>query len=140
MLGLLLLWQPTYTVYVMAKSNAPAAPAANKPANPAPQAPASNTQAAVAAATGGPVRVPTVPNVPGTLTVLNAKCVYKGARLAWYNSLQAYAGKPTNEWLAYVAANPPSLPASGKAEPVSGWWRFFVRNKVATSVVAPATK
>jgi hypothetical protein len=105
-------------------------------ANPAPAAPAANTQAVVAAATGGPVRVPTVPNVAGTLTILNTKAVFKGARQAWYTSLQGYAGKPVNAWLAHVAANPPSLPASGKPEPVSGWWRYFVRHGIAAAVVA----
>lgn len=112
-----------------------AAPAA-KPAAPTP----ANSQPAVAATTGGPVRVPTVPNVPGTLQVLNTTCNYKGARAAWYARLLQYNGKPTNEFLASCVASPPSLPASGNAEPVSGWWRFFNRNKVATSVLPAQPK
>lgn len=121
------IWQRTTRLLPMAKqtpAQAPAAPA--------------NTQAAVAAATGGPVRVPTIPNVPGTLQVLNTACTYKGARAAWYASLCQYNGKPVNAWLAAVTAKRPSLPASGNPEPVSGWWAFFVRHKVACAVVTPA--
>jgi hypothetical protein len=112
-------------VYNMAKQTTPA------PAAPAPTAVA----AAVAA---GPKRVPTVPNVPGTLNVLKANCTFKGARAAWYASLQQYNGKPVNDWLAAVHAKRPSLPLSGNPEPVSGWWAWFVRQGIAAAVVTPA--
>lgn len=97
-------------------------------AGPAPGAPGSYT----------PPVVRTMRAVPGTLNVLKGNLQFKGARAAWYAVLLQHHGQPAQNYLNTCLANPPSLPASKRPEPPSGWLSWFVRNGVCT-VVPPAS-
>lgn len=94
----------------------PAAPAAAKPATPV---------------------VRTMRAVPGTLQVLKQGMPYRGARAAWYAALCAHNGQPAQAYLDACTTKPPSLPASQRPEPASGWLSWFVRQGVC-AVVPPA--
>ncbi len=54
------------------------------------------------------------------------------ARALYYAALAAHDGKPVADFVAAVAAHPPSTPNRGKLkgqqEPVRGWLGWFVRN------------
>ena len=64
--------------------------------------------------------------------VPGAKVNLRGARALWYAKLFEFAGKPASEYLTACAANAPSVPKSGKAEPPKGWLRWFVANGYVT--------
>jgi hypothetical protein len=76
--------------------------------------------------------------VTGAAVVLAVKgnVPLRGARQAWYGLLLQYNGKPAAAFLAAATATPPSLPqkgkGAGKAEPASGWLRYFVRQGIAS--------
>lgn len=73
--------------------------------------------------------------------VVKGNVPLRGARQAWYQLLVQHAGKPASAFIAAATANPPSLPqkgkGAGKAEPATGWLRYFVRIGVAS--YAPGT-
>lgn len=79
-----------------------------------------------------------VTKVVGTLKV-KPGLTFRGARAAWYQVLVAHDGKPAQEYLEATTKTPPSLPKSGRQEPSSGWFRWFVRHEVAT-IVQPEAK
>lgn len=66
------------------------------------------------------------------------KANFRGARAAWLEALQAYDGKPLEEFTKHVQENPPSTPKTGKlagkCEPPMGWVRFFVRQDLVEIV------
>lgn len=76
--------------------------------------------------------------VPGVITVTKPNAVFRGARAAWFTALLAHNGQPANNYLAAMAAKPASLPASGRAEPPTGWLAWFVRQGYCT-VALPAS-
>lgn len=101
---------------------------------------AKGNKGAGTAAQATTVAAPTVvqagkPATPGVLAVKPGVAL-RGARAAWYTTLQAYNGKPVAEFLAHCASNPPSVPKSGVAEKPQGWLGWFVRSGIA-SVQAP---
>lgn len=114
------------------QGNAPMA----KPTVTAPVAPATPAATAPATPTITPPVVRTMRAVPGTLQV-KANLQYRGARAAWYAVLCAHNGQPAQAYLDHCLQQPPSLPASKRAEPPSGWLSWFVRHGVAV-VVPPA--
>ena len=60
----------------------------------------------------------------------------KSARAAYYDVLQKYNNKSLSSFVKAVEKAPPSMPTkgklAGKAEPVAGWVKFFVREGYCT--------
>lgn len=54
------------------------------------------------------------------------------ARALYHARMADFVGKPLADFVASVAANPPSVPAkgklAGKPEPVTGWVSWLTRN------------
>ena len=58
------------------------------------------------------------------------------ARAKYYEAITAFNGKPVQAFVEAVAKAPPSVPSrgklAGKAEPVTGWVSYFIRNGYIT--------
>ena len=87
------------------------------------------TQARPAQAPATPV---VVPKANAGVLAVKQGLVYRGARAAWYGVLLQHNGNTAGAYLAACAANPPSLPKSGRAEAPTGWLRYFVRTGACT--------
>jgi hypothetical protein len=77
---------------------------------------------------------PPVVKAAAQVQVLRVKAgmPFRGARKAWYELLTQYDGKPAADFLAAATAERPSKYGArskhcGQAEPVAGWFRFFLR-------------
>ena len=71
----------------------------------------------------------------GTIRVVSTASYRDGtARARWYERLKEFDGRPLDEFVASVEAEPPSTPDTGKLEgqlePVSGWINFFRKEGV----------
>jgi len=64
----------------------------------------------------------------------HASYAQESARDLWYRRLIEFDGRPLDDFVASVEANPPSTPVTGnlagQLEPVSGWLRFFEKEGV----------
>lgn len=60
------------------------------------------------------------------------------ARDLLFQAVAAYDGKPLADYVAFVTANPPSVPqrgkTAGKLESPEGWVKYFARQGLAVTV------
>lgn len=55
------------------------------------------------------------------------KGTYRGARASWHGAMSGFVGQSVSAFAAHVTSkgNCPSMPKSGKVEPVAGWVSFL---------------